>query len=210
MIGAVSIAVATPAVAKEAACLHALGALAEGKLDGLVNDAWDACPCEENVPGADARTVRHRFGVCLKAVARRAVATHLMPAPCYSVLVRSARESTCGRSSAGAVTCCVPSAERCMVLAESGDPRCRAIPGAAIGHSPSCYDACPPVGETFCVLDASFDAIMEVAHRNAVNALTAAQGAPYDPQDAEQNAMLLFETPKHLPCFSGGGGTMRR
>lgn len=206
-------ATVTPVLANRADCLRVLGCMAEATLDTYVTEAWDGCPCDWTAtaggrPGAIA--ARASFKQCVKKAATQAVMGGRLPRKCYAAVAVSARDSTCGRREA--VTCCLPHAARgCVVQrplsSTDSTTACLQHAGAALGHSPSCYDACPPMGKSYCVLDANFDAMMDAATEAAKATLAAAQGKPYDATDAEQNSQLLRQIPKELPCFSGGEAT---
>jgi hypothetical protein len=217
----------SPAAADRLRCSSELGALAEAKLDDAVDTAWQRCPCDWTARRKAAQSARRAFGRCVKATARTLVNEHELAPSCYREVAGSARHSTCGR--AGAVTCCVPTAERCVVLSSApeyrpvsvvdprtglpssptglsqpvtvtGAERCDALPGASLGKSPSCYDACPPPGKSACTTEQDTDAAMQRAKAR----IAAAQGTPFDGTDARQVGLLLLQTPHEHPCFLAG------
>lgn len=78
--------------------------------------------------------------------------------------------------------------------------RCLTVPGATIGGSPSCYDACPPREAYSCTSDQDADRAVEQAKQS----IAAAQGRPFDITDPKQVGLLLLQTPHELHCYMEG------
>jgi hypothetical protein len=196
---------AVTAQAERAKCVSAFGSLGEAKLDQAVEMAWRDCRCDWKAPGRKAEEdARRAFIACVKGVARRLVASRTIPDECYLELAASAEKSTCGRVADGAVTCCVPTAERCIVTEPastgSGRDRCLAMFGATLGGSASCYDACVPTGMVACTGEQD---VMGAFHR-AKERIASAQGKPFDITDPRQAGLLLLQTPHEYSCYETG------
>jgi hypothetical protein len=135
-------------------------------------------------------------GRCLGSGELPAGATCTLPIDCCSFDCRSATH-VCGARAAVAP----PAAT------DDGVAQCLLHPGATVGQSISCYDACPPVGMVACTVDHDFDAMMAAAEAKAEASIAAAQGRPYDVTDPKQAGMYLMQMNHELPCFSAGAAT---
>jgi hypothetical protein len=74
------------------------------------------------------------------------------------------------------------------------------VPGATIGGSPSCYDACPAHGAHSCTTDEDADRAFEQAKQS----IAAAQGRPFDITDPKQVGLMLLQAPHELNCYMEG------
>jgi hypothetical protein len=207
-----------PARGIQEGCRSALGPLASAKLDQAVTMVWETCHCDWKARRLDgsAEKSRRAFVTCVKTEAKSLVEARIVPDACSGELVASATLSTCGGLADGAVTCCVPTADGCLVVGPTGDEatsdsasskspgtgreRCLGMRGAAIGGSESCYDACPPPGMTACTGKQD----VEAASKRAEERIAAAQGKPFDITDPKQAALLFLQTPHEYGCSMPG------
>lgn len=93
----------------------------------------ESCPC------GLGSTDRAGYRRCVRGLVKQAVLDGMLPRSCRRLVIKSAKESVCGRP--GRVPCCLPGADGAPMCRMTGADSC---PGT-IGASDSCYDACSDV-----------------------------------------------------------------
>jgi hypothetical protein len=177
--------------------------IAAARVDLEVRSIWAQCPCD----WLDARQ-RSAFKKCVLTAARIAKTRAALSPACFRLVVESAKRSTCGLLRRRAGTCCTyPAGSRaaeCHVKVgssgRSAGALCRAA-GGMLGHTPSCYDSCPPRGLRVCE-PAETDVAIGPATAQAEEDIARSRGAAFDPDDPEQAALLLALIGRRMPCYA--------